>query len=98
MKIVEQSYIRNANFIFRRIIEEMILVPINKNVVNMDSIYTLNDLGAFLWEKLEKPCTVVELQQAVLDEYDVDQETVQTDLESFIEEMMSISAVEQVSA
>jgi hypothetical protein len=93
----EQRYVRNADFIFRKIVEEMVLIPIHKNVADMDSIYTLNDLGAFLWEKLEKPCTAQELENAVLDEYVTDRDTVQADLEQFLQNMMAICAIEKAA-
>jgi hypothetical protein len=97
MNTEEQRYVRNADFIFRKVVEEMVLIPIHKNVADMDSIYTLNDLGAFLWEKLEKPCTAQELENAVLDEYDVDNKTVQADIEQFLQDMVAIHAVEKVT-
>ena len=45
-------YKRQPDFIFRRIIDETILVPVHRNLAEMDCIYTLNELGAALWEKL----------------------------------------------
>jgi len=40
-------YIRNPDFIFRKIVGEMILVPIHADVADLNCLYTLNDVGAF---------------------------------------------------
>jgi hypothetical protein len=92
----EQRYLRNPNFIFRKVVEEMVLIPIHKNVVDMDSIYTLNDLGAFLWEQLEQPHTIEQLKVIVMETYDADAVKVESDLKMFLGEMSEINAVKKV--
>jgi hypothetical protein len=89
-------YERNPNFIYREIVDEAILVPIHQDVVDMDCIYTLNDLGAFIWGLLEQPQTRDALIAAVLEAYDADPEVVTADLGLFLDEMGSISAIEEV--
>ena len=68
----EVHYERNPNYIFRKVVDEFILVPIHQDVADMDAIYTLNDVGAFIWEHLEQPGTQAELQAALLEEYTAD--------------------------
>jgi len=55
LNLTDQKVVRSKNFIFRQIVEEMVLVPIRQNVADLDSIFTLNELGAFIWGKLEVP-------------------------------------------
>lgn len=92
----EKRYVRNPDFIYRRIVDESVLVPIHQDVANMDSIYTLNGMGAFLWEHLAVPSSRAELQSAVLAEYDADMEVLESDLEKFLDEMTSIDALREV--
>ncbi len=92
----EMRYARNPDYIYRKIVDEVILVPIHQDVAEMDCIYTLNSVGAFIWERLEKPATRAELQSALLEEYDVAPETAAADLESFLREMTGIGAVRKV--
>ncbi len=47
----EARYERNPDFIFRKIVDEMVLVPIHQDVADMDCIYTLNSVGASIWEQ-----------------------------------------------
>lgn len=90
------SLIRNPDFVFRKVVEETILVPVHMNVAEMDYIYTLNDIGAFIWEKLDEPRTIEELQECLLEEYDVEPEALNADLQVFVEEMLTIGAFKKV--
>jgi len=92
----EKKYARNPDFIYRKIVDESVLVPFHNNVADMDCIYTLNSLGVFIWEQLTEPATRVQLEQAVLAEYDADPAVVVSDLDRFLAEMISIGAMRQV--
>ncbi len=92
----EVQFQRNPDYIFRKIADESVLVPIRQDVANMDSIYTLNSVGAFIWERLAQPATPADIQLAVLDEYEADQETLMADLARFLGEMTAIGAVREV--
>ncbi len=92
----EGRYERNPDFIYRRIVDESVLVPLHNNVADMNCIYTLNGLGAFLWEYLANPATRTELQTAVLAEYDADPAVLVGDLDGFLAEMVSIGALKEV--
>ena len=94
----DRRFVRNKNFIFRQIVEEMVLVPIRQNVADLDSIYTLNELGVFIWVRLETPISAAELQDDILEDFDVDAATVQSDLTIFIQELERIGAVEAINA
>jgi hypothetical protein len=92
----EAQYERNPDFIYRKIVNEAVLVPIHQDLADMDCLYTLNGVGAFVWERLEGPSTQAELQAAVLDEYAADPAVLIADLQRFINEMTSIGAVRKV--
>lgn len=92
----EEKVIRNSNFIFRKIVDEMVLIPYKQDVADLNAIFTLNDLGAFIWEKLEQPSTRAELEQVIYTEYDVDLSTIKQDLEVFLDEMAEIGAISKV--
>ena len=50
-------YERNPNFIYRQIVDEAILVPIHRDVADMECIYTLSEVGALIWQTLDAPTT-----------------------------------------
>jgi len=89
-------YARNPDFIFRKVVEEMILVPIVQDVARMDFVFALNDVGATIWQQLETPQTRESLTRAILSEYDAEPEVIEADLEKFLREMLEIGAVNEV--
>lgn len=93
MNLAEQRYERNPDFVFRKIVDEMILVPIRADVADMEAIYTLNEVGAFIWERLDGQATLSEIEAAVLDEYDAGTDVIAKDLVAFIQELDSVGAV-----
>ena len=92
----EVRYERNPNFVFRRIVDEAVLVPIQQDVVDMDCIYTLNPVGALIWEKLEEGATLAELEAAVLSGFDAEPEVVTADLAEFLTELETAGAVRRL--
>lgn len=96
MKDQDELFIRNPDFVFRRIINETILVPVRRNLAEIDCIYMLNELGALLWEKLSAPASKTELCQVILDTYDTSEEAACTDLNHFLDELQSIGALQKV--
>lgn len=88
-------FIRNHQFIFRQVVDEMILVPLHNHLGDMDAIYTLNEVGAFLWKRMESPVTVDELLRAILDTFDGNPDEVLADLMEFLRTMEECGAVER---
>lgn len=91
-----KHYERNPEFIFRMIADEAVLVPIHNNLADMNCIYSLNETGAFLWNRLEQQPTKEDLQTALLAEYAGETEVINIDLERFLAEMLAIDAVRKV--
>jgi hypothetical protein len=94
MAELEKIYRRNENFVFRQIEGETVLVPIRGNVGDLDCIYSLNPVGALVWEHLDGSQDLKEIQKRITREYDVSDDEAEADLLAFIEEMKSISALE----
>lgn len=92
---MEKKYIRNPNFIFRKIVDETILVPIRQNVAELNCIYSLNEVGSFLWHKLAEPQDLSALQSAVITEFEANPEKVAEDISLFLTELSSFGAVEE---
>lgn len=68
-------------------------MPIHNDLADMECIYTLNPVGAFIWGELENASTITELHQVLVEEYDADPEIILQDLDEFINEMLLIGAV-----
>ena len=78
---------QSPSIVTRKTGNEYVLVPITNNIADMNSVYTLNETGAFLWELIDGKKNVKDLIKALISEYDVDNEAATSDVFSFIEEM-----------
>jgi hypothetical protein len=88
-----RRYEKDPAVVYREIAGEAILVPIRRNVGEMDSIYTLDEVGADIWSLIDGVRTAGDIQDLLLDEYRVDAEVLSKDLAEFIQELLSIGAI-----
>ncbi len=89
-------YRRDPNFVSRRIENETVLVPIRNNVGDLDCIFSLNPVGALVWEHLDGAATLEAIRDRIVGEYDVSVVAAEADLNAFVAEMESISAIRPV--
>ncbi len=72
-------------FIVKKIVDDYIVVPTGDNIVDFAVAVSLNESGAFLWEKLSNECTEDALAKALMEEYEgLDAKTAQADVTEFI--------------
>ena len=86
-------YKKNDNFVYRRIENETILVPIKDNVGDMGSIYNLNPVAAFIWLQLDGEASVRDIQTRLTAEFDVSDGQAATDLGELINDLIAIEAI-----
>ena len=77
----------SPSIVTRKTGNEYVLVPIANNIADMNSVYTLNETGAFIWEQINGKRTVEEIISILTEEYDIDKNTASEDVFSFIENM-----------
>jgi hypothetical protein len=66
---------------------EYVLVPVTNNIADMNSLYTLNETGAFIWEQIDGRRDVEEIIAALTEEFDIDYKSAEADVFSFIDEL-----------
>jgi len=64
-------------FVLREVCGQKVIIAEGANVVNFKELQTLNSTAEFLWQEAEKQgdFTVVSLSSALLQVYEVDEET-----------------------
>lgn len=77
----------SPSIVTRKTGNEYVLVPVTNNIADMNSVYTLNETGAFIWEHINGQRTVEELINAVTEEYEIDNENATSDVFLFIDNM-----------
>ncbi len=78
---------QSPDVVTRKTGNEYILVPIADNIADMDSVFTLNETGAFIWELIDGKRSIGEIIEALTEEYDTDKTTAEKDTREFIETM-----------
>lgn len=56
--------------------------------------YGLNEIGTIIWELIQKPITLQEIIDKILEEYEVDDETCYADVVELIDQMVENKLVE----
>lgn len=75
------------NYMLRKIADTYVVVPIGPAVNTFNGMINLNSVSAFLWQQLESEITFDELLKAMMDQYEVDEETASNDLKAFISQL-----------
>ncbi|RDB06637.1 PqqD family protein [Runella aurantiaca] len=66
-------------------------------ILNHDAgiYYDLNEVGTFIWEQLQqKPSTLAELKNAILEEFEVEEATCENDIKMLLTQLMDEKLVE----
>ena len=70
-------------FLLRQVAGQTVVLPVGGDL-DLNVMITLNDTGAFLWEKLQAEIDEDGLVAALLAEYDVDPETARKSVQAFV--------------
>ncbi|MCI5125093.1 MAG: PqqD family protein [Candidatus Electrothrix sp. AR5] len=67
--------------------DETLLVPITGELASMDSLYSLNETGAFIWERLDGSRSLAEIAGQLEKLYDTDVAVIEADVMEIISEL-----------
>jgi Coenzyme PQQ synthesis protein D (PqqD) len=95
MSFLDRVYKKSDSVVFRKIGDECILVPIRQSVGDLESIYTLNETAAMIWELIDGKSRVGEIKERLLLEYDVSPSQAEEDLLEHLKQLESIKAISQ---
>ncbi|HLP72045.1 MAG TPA: PqqD family protein [Bacteroidales bacterium] len=77
----------SLDIVTKRTGNEYVLVPVTNNIADMDSVYTLNETGAFIWEQIDGKKNLKEIIEALISEYDISGEEAKSDVLEFMENL-----------
>ena len=90
-------YVPSEDVVAREIEDEFILVPIASGIGDLeDALYTLNETGREIWERLDHGKTVNTLVEELLAEFDAARETISNDVCGILGELVMLNMVERV--
>ena len=90
---LDACYRHDPNIVDRNIAGEVILVPIRNNGGDLESIYTLNETAARIWELLDGERTLAEVRDAIVAEFEVEAAGAEADLLELVEQLIEAEAI-----
>ncbi len=79
----------------RKIVDEVLLVPLRDSVAEMENLYALNEVGARVYELVDGKRSVRDICAVIVDEFDASAEQAEADVSQFVEQLLSIHAIEE---
>jgi len=76
-----------SRFVARNVGNELILVPLTANVAQMNELFTLNETGKFIWENINENSTVLEIENLMIETFDIDSAIAKRDIELFLSKL-----------
>lgn len=97
MGYLEKCFEKDSSIVYRKIADEVILVPIRRSVGDLESIYTLNDVGARIWELIDGKKQVNWIRDIIIEEFEVSEEEAEADLIEFLQQLEGIGCIRSCS-
>ena len=91
---MDSIYVKNPDFVQREVAGEFILIPIKRNLQESNDLFVLNEMGTAVWKKIDGARSVAKIQSDLLTEYDVTERQLENDLNSLLEDLRSIDAIQ----
>jgi hypothetical protein len=91
-----KCFIKETDFVTREIVGETIIVPVRSSVADLDSIYTLNELGTMIWQLIDDRNSVNQIVETVCKEYDVAPEEATKDVVGFLSSLEAAGLIRTI--
>jgi len=88
-------YHKEPSIVSRRIADEVILVPTRRKAGEVECLYTLNEVGARIWELIDGQRSLKALRDTLVQEFSVGEEQAQGDLLGLIGQLQEIGAIQE---
>lgn len=82
----------------REVAGEMFLVPIRGRLADLQELFVLNEVGKWLWARLDGTRTVAELVAGVAADFEVDESRASEDTAVFLEDLLEAGLVREVDS
>lgn len=93
MDFLEKVYRKSDLIVSRKIGDEFILVPIKQDVGDLESIYTLNETAARIWELIDGNLKVKQIKESLVQEFEVQPMEAEKDLVEHLGQLEEIKAI-----
>ena len=96
MSEAKKTFARRGEFALRIIDDQAVLMPLGEGGAVQDFIYTLNDVGAAIWQLIEPGRNAAEIGRLLAQEFDVSVERATADVGAFLELLVAKGLIDEV--
>jgi hypothetical protein len=82
------------DFILRKVAGSYVVVPVGRLTLDFNGIINLNETGAFLFEILQQGAEREDLIARLLDEYEVERDRAEADVDKFLAAVKDANVLE----
>ena len=93
---MDKTFAKSEDFVQREIAGECLLIPLQRKLTDVNSLFVLNETGASFWRRLDGQATVQAIADDMCQEFEVASEQVIQDLSPLIDDLLSIQAIRQI--
>ena len=80
----QKTFVKRDGFVTREIGGETVIVPVRNHVGDLDSIYTLNEVGTRIWRLVDGEASVERIGQALCHSFEIHLEEAAKDTYDFL--------------
>ena len=94
---LDKVYRKNGDIVVRKIADEVILVPIQGNLADMQRIFSLNSMAEFIWDQLDGARSLNDIRNDVTKNFEVEDVIAVKDISELIDRLIDYKLITVVS-
>ncbi len=98
MTPLAKCFTRKNDCVTREIAGETIIVPIRNSAGDLDSIFTLNEVGTMIWQLIDGRTSIHQIVEAIHRTYDVKEDEAARDATDFLESLETAGLITELAA
>jgi hypothetical protein len=91
----ERVFAKAPDLVTRAIAGEAIVVPIRGKLIQLEQVFALNPVGAFIWDLLDGARPLSEIRRRVLAAFDTSDAVAEADIREFVESLRDINLIQE---
>ena len=95
---LDAVFAKNDQVVSRKIVDELILVPMRKDVADAETLYTLNEVGARVYELIDGERPLQGIMDTIVKEFEVTRQQAESDVREFVAQLLEIESIRRVES
>ena len=93
---MNKKYCIRPGYILREIAGEYAIIPVDEDCLITNAVMVPNETAVFFWKSFQQPCTIEEVVQKGIEEYDTTDDTIRNAAVRFVAEGLNLRVLEEV--